>query len=46
MISQYFIDIVPTEVDSFLSTINTFQYSVKENVRPIGKQLMQHSVCL
>lgn len=36
-IAQYFIDVVPTEVDSLMSSIHTFQYSVKENIRPVGK---------
>lgn len=35
--AQYFIDVVPTDVQSFMSNIKTFQYSVKENIRPIGK---------
>lgn len=35
--AQYFIEVVPTEIYSFMSHIKTFQYSVKENVRPISK---------
>jgi len=34
---QYFIEVVPTDVQTFMSTVKTFQYSVKENSRPIGK---------
>lgn len=36
MSAQYFIEVVPTDVQTFMSQINTFQYSVKENIRPIG----------
>lgn len=35
--AQYFIEVVPTEFYSFLSTIKTYQYSVKENTRPISE---------
>lgn len=35
--AQYFIEVVPTEIHSFLSHIKTYQYSVKENTRPISK---------
>lgn len=34
--AQYFIEVVPTDIYSFMSHIKTFQYSVKENVRPIS----------
>lgn len=34
--AQYFIEVVPTDIYSFLSHIKAFQYSVKENVRPIS----------
>lgn len=34
--AQYFIEVVPTDIYTFMSHINTFQYSVKENVRPIS----------
>lgn len=34
---QYFIEVVPTDVHTLLSSIKTFQYSVKENARPISK---------
>lgn len=34
--AQYFIEVVPTDIHSFMSHIKTFQYSVKENVRPIS----------
>lgn len=35
--AQYFIEVVPTDVYTFLSHTKAFQYSVKENIRPIGK---------
>lgn len=35
--AQYFIEVVPTDVESFMSNVKTFQYSVKENIRPIGE---------
>lgn len=35
--AQYFIEVVPTDVESFLSRVKTFQYSVKENIRPVSK---------
>lgn len=34
--AQYFIEVVPTDIYSFMSHVKTFQYSVKENIRPIG----------
>lgn len=37
---QYYIEIVPTDIYSLLNHYKTFQYSVKENSRPIGKSLI------
>lgn len=37
MMAQYFIEVVPTDIYTFLSHFKTFQYSVKENIRPISK---------
>lgn len=34
---QYFIKVVPTEIQHAFSTISTFQYAVTENVRKLGK---------
>lgn len=34
---QYFIEVVPTDVQTLLNNVNTFQYSVKESARPIGE---------
>lgn len=33
---QYFLKIVPTEIHNTFTTINTYQYSVSENVRQLG----------
>ncbi|EDW78571.1 uncharacterized protein Dwil_GK16119 [Drosophila willistoni] len=35
---QYFLKIVPTEIEQTFSTINTFQYSVTENVRKLDSE--------
>ncbi|XP_070074396.1 endoplasmic reticulum-Golgi intermediate compartment protein 2 [Drosophila takahashii] len=35
---QYFLKIVPTEIQQTFSTINTFQYSVTENVRKLDSE--------
>jgi len=32
---QYFISVVPTDVDTFFSKMLTYQYSVRESERPI-----------
>lgn len=37
---QYFLKVVPTEIRQTFSTINTFQYSVTENVRKLGESLL------
>lgn len=34
---QYYIDVVQTDIYSFMSHTKTYQYSVKENARPIGE---------
>lgn len=34
---MYYIEIVPTDIETFVSHVKTFQYSVKENIRTIGK---------
>jgi len=34
---QYFLKIVPTEIHNTFSTISTYQYSVTENIRKLGK---------
>lgn len=36
MLYQYFIEVVPTDVETFLGTTQSCQYSVKELSRPIG----------
>ncbi|XP_017067509.1 endoplasmic reticulum-Golgi intermediate compartment protein 2 [Drosophila eugracilis] len=35
---QYFLKVVPTEIHQTFSTINTFQYSVTENVRKLDSE--------
>lgn len=32
---QYFIEVVPTDVETFFSQAKTYQYSVKDNIRII-----------
>lgn len=33
---MYYIEIVPTDIETFVSHVKTYQYSVKENTRLIG----------
>lgn len=35
---QYFLNIVPVEIHNTFTTINTYQYSVTENIRVLGKR--------
>ena len=35
---MYYIEVVPTDIQTFLSHVKTFQYSVKENKRVIGEK--------
>lgn len=44
MLYQYFIEVVPTEVKLFLTTTNTYQYSVKELSRPINHEKGSHGM--
>lgn len=37
--AQYFIEVVPTDIYTFMSHIKTYQYSVKENTRPISMKI-------
>lgn len=39
---QYFLTIVPTEIHNMFSTINTFQYSVTENIRKLGRKFEKY----
>lgn len=34
---MYYVEIVPTDIETFASHIKTYQYSVKENTRIISK---------
>ncbi|CAB3225537.1 unnamed protein product [Arctia plantaginis] len=44
MLYQYFIEVVPTDVDTTFESIKTFQYSVKELERPISHMKGSHGV--
>ncbi|PSN38657.1 hypothetical protein C0J52_21247 [Blattella germanica] len=44
MLYQYFVDVVPTEVNTFLSRLNTYQYSVKDHERPIDHHKGSHGI--
>lgn len=44
MLYQYFVEVVPTDVDTTFETIKTFQYSVKELERPISHIKGSHGV--
>lgn len=44
MLFQYFIEVVPTDVDTTLSQIKTFQYAVKEHSRPVDHEKGSHGV--
>ena len=36
MLFQYFIEVVPTDIEMFMRTTKTFQYSVKDHESPVG----------
>ncbi|KAJ1525903.1 hypothetical protein ONE63_009092 [Megalurothrips usitatus] len=44
MLYQYFIQVVPTDVDTFFSKMQTYQYSVKDHDRPINHRNGSHGV--
>lgn len=44
MLYQYFIEVVPTEVETFLSKQLTYQYSVKDHQRPINHYSGSHGI--
>lgn len=44
MLYQYFIEVVPTDVDTTFDSIKTFQYSVKELERPVSHAKGSHGV--
>lgn len=44
MLYQYFIDVVPTEVETFLTPVYTYQYSVKDHERPIDHNKGSHGI--
>lgn len=41
---QYFIEVVPTKVKTFLTSVDTYQYSVKELSRPIDHDKGSHGM--
>lgn len=44
LLYQYFVEVVATEVDTTLSQIKTYQYSVKEHARPINHAKGSHGM--
>lgn len=44
MLYQYFIEVVPTEVETFLTNKLTYQYSVKNHQRPINHYSGSHGI--
>ncbi|KAK2583835.1 hypothetical protein KPH14_009729 [Odynerus spinipes] len=44
MLYQYFVEIVPTDIRTLLSTSKTYQYSVKDHQRPIDHQKGSHGI--
>ncbi|XP_031847599.1 endoplasmic reticulum-Golgi intermediate compartment protein 2 [Nomia melanderi] len=41
---QYFVEVVPTDIQTLLSTSKTYQYSVKDHERPIDHQKGSHGI--
>lgn len=41
---QYFVEVVPTDIQTLLSTSKTYQYSVKDHQRPIDHQKGSHGI--
>ncbi|CAG9841113.1 unnamed protein product [Diabrotica balteata] len=41
---NYFIEVVPTKVNTFLTSVNTYQYSVKAISRPINHDKGSHGI--
>ncbi|XP_011561792.3 endoplasmic reticulum-Golgi intermediate compartment protein 2 [Plutella xylostella] len=44
MLFQYFVDVVPTDIDTTFESIKAYQYSVKELERPISHSKGSHGV--
>lgn len=42
LLYQYFVEVVPTDIQTLLSTSKTYQYSVKDHQRPINHQKGSH----
>ncbi|XP_076635738.1 endoplasmic reticulum-Golgi intermediate compartment protein 2 [Colletes latitarsis] len=41
---QYFVEVVPTDIQTLFSTSKTYQYSVKDHYRPIDHQKGSHGI--
>lgn len=44
MLFQYFIEVVPTEINTLVRKSRTFQYSVKDHERPIDHNKGSHGM--
>ena len=44
MLYQYFIEVVPTDIEMLLHKTKTFQYSVKDHQRPINHHKGSHGL--
>lgn len=44
MLYQYFVEVVPTDIRTLLSTSKTYQYSVKDHQRPINHHKGSHGI--
>lgn len=44
MLYQYFVDVVSTDVETFLTSLTTYQYSVKDHERPIDHNKGSHGI--
>jgi len=44
MLYQYFVEVVPTDIRTLLSTSKTYQYSVKDHQRPIDHHKGSHGI--
>lgn len=42
---MYYVEVVPTDIETSFSHVKTYQYSVKENVRLIGNDI-DFSLCI
>lgn len=40
---MYYVEVVPTDIETFASHVKAYQYSVKENIRTIGIYTCLHA---